>query len=83
MIKRVALPGARQDHFQIVANAFPNLIEASALRMRRAAADIEGSLNEIPDSEIGPRERVGDYVRYYHAMSDGMAEVARILREKP
>ncbi|MCL4676411.1 MAG: MarR family transcriptional regulator, partial [Pararhodobacter sp.] len=58
LIKRVAEPGDRQDYFQIVPNAFPNLIEAALLRMRRAAADIEESLNDIPETETGPRQRV-------------------------
>lgn len=83
LIKRVAQPGDRQDYFQIVPNAFSNLIEASVLRMRRAAADIEESLREIPDTEVGPRQRVQEYARYYHAMSDGMIETARVLRETP
>ncbi|MCB1405529.1 MAG: MarR family transcriptional regulator [Rhodobacteraceae bacterium] len=82
MIKRVAKPGDRQDYFQIVENAFPHLIEASVLRARRAAADIEDSLAEIPHSEEGPRRRVAEFAAYYRAMSDGMSEVARLLRDK-
>ena len=44
LIKRVAKPGDRQDYFQVVDNAFVNMVEASAARARLAAADIEDSL---------------------------------------
>ncbi|WP_417598249.1 GbsR/MarR family transcriptional regulator [Pararhodobacter oceanensis] len=83
LIKRVAEPGDRQDYFQIAPSAFPNLIEASVLRMRRAAADIEETLAEIPETEAGPRQRVAEFVRYYHAMTEAMTETAQHLRRRP
>lgn len=80
LIKRVAKPGDRQDYFQIVEHAFPNLIEAAVIRAQRAAADIEESLREIPKTEIGPRERVGEFANYYRALCQGMTQTAISLR---
>lgn len=80
LIKRVAKAGDRQDYFQVVDHAFANMVEASALRVRRAAADIEESLTRIPETEKGPRERVAEYAAYYRAMGDGLDLVAKALR---
>ncbi|WP_238373296.1 GbsR/MarR family transcriptional regulator [Heliomarina baculiformis] len=80
LIKRVAKPGDRQDYFQVVDNAFANMVEASASRARRAAADIEESLKVIPASEMGPRARVADYAAYYSAMAEGLDTAAKALR---
>lgn len=80
LIKRVAKPGDRQDYFQVVDNAFVNMVEASAARARLAAADIEDSLNEIPLSEAGARERVASYAAFYRAMDDGLKTTAEALR---
>ncbi|WP_342071165.1 GbsR/MarR family transcriptional regulator [Yoonia algicola] len=81
LIKRVAKPGDRQDYFQVVDNAFANMVEAAASRARRAAADIEESLKEIPSSETGPRARVTGYAAYYRAMGEGLDTTAKALRK--
>lgn len=80
LIKRVAKAGDRQDYFQIVDHAFANMVEAAALRARRAAAEIEESLGVIPASEAGPRTRVAEYAEYYRAMSEGLGATAKALR---
>lgn len=80
LIKRVAKAGDRQDYFQVVDNAFANMVEASASRVRRAAADIEESLKDIPVSETGPRERVASYAAFYRAMDEGLRTTAKALR---
>lgn len=80
LIKRVANPGDRQDYFQVVDNAFANMLEASATRARRAAADIEESLKNIPLSETGPRKRVASYAAFYRAMDGGLRTTAEALR---
>ena len=79
LIKRVAKAGDRQDYFQLVDNAFANMVDSSAARARRAAADIEESLQRIPETEIGPRARVASYAAYYRAMGDGLAITAKAL----
>lgn len=81
LIKRVAKPGDRQDYFQLVDNAFANMVEAAVTRVRRAAADIEDSLLDIPASEKGPRARVADYAAYYRAMGEGLDTTAKALRK--
>lgn len=81
LIKRVAIAGDRQDYFQMVDNAFANMVEAAATRARRAAADIEESLRDIPASEHGPRARVAGYAAYYSAMGDGLDATAKTLRK--
>jgi DNA-binding transcriptional regulator GbsR (MarR family) len=82
LIKRVAKPGDRQDYFQIVDNAFANLVEAAVLRARRAAADIEASVAEIPRSDSGPRQRVAEFAAYYDALAEGLSATAETLRRK-
>jgi DNA-binding transcriptional regulator GbsR (MarR family) len=79
-IKRLAKAGDRQDYFQVVDNAFVNMVEASAARARLAAADIEESLNEIHLSETGARARVAIYAASYRAMDDGLKTIAKALR---
>lgn len=80
LIKRVAKAGDRQDYFQVVDNAFANMVEASAARARFAAANIEDSLNEIPLSETDARARVASYAAFYRAMDDGLKTTAEALR---
>ncbi|OAN79506.1 hypothetical protein A8B78_12315 [Jannaschia sp. EhC01] len=80
LIKRVAKPGDRQDYFQMVDNAFANMVEASVARARRAAEDIEESLQAIPASEAGPRARVAGYAAFYRAMGEGLDTTAKKLR---
>ena len=82
LIKRVAKAGDRQDYFQVVDSAFANMVEASAARAQRAAAEIEEALSHIPSSEAGPRVRVGDYAAYYRAMGEGLKTTAKTLRNK-
>ncbi|MCF3596056.1 MarR family transcriptional regulator [Rhodobacteraceae bacterium LMO-12] len=82
LIKRVAKPGDRQDYFQMVESAFANMVEASVTRVRRAAAEIEESLKDIPASEKGARARVAEYAAYYRAMGDGLEATARALRKQ-
>ncbi len=81
LIKRVAKAGDRQDYFQMVDNAFANMVEAGVTRARRAAADIEESLQAIPASEKGPRDRVASYAAYYRAMGEGLDATAKALRQ--
>ncbi|MBU2983176.1 MarR family transcriptional regulator [Lentibacter algarum] len=81
LIKRVSKAGDRQDYFQVLDNAFANMVEAAAMRMHRAAGDIEESLNTIPASEVGPRRRVADYAAYYRAMGAGLEGVTQALHE--
>ncbi|MGB0438944.1 MAG: GbsR/MarR family transcriptional regulator [Paracoccaceae bacterium] len=82
LIKRVAKAGDRQDYFQVVDNAFAHMVEASAMRVRRAAEDIEESLRDIPASEVGPKERVAGYAAFYRAMGEGLDTTAKALRKK-
>ena len=81
LIKRVAKAGERQDYFQVVENAFAHMVEAAVARVRRAAADIEESLRDIPASEKGPRQRVAGYAAFYRAMGDGLDTTAKALRK--
>lgn len=80
LITRVSKPGDRQDYFQIADNAFANMVEASAMRARRAAEDIAKTLNQIPVSEDGPRQRVASYAAFYRALDEGLATTAKALR---
>lgn len=82
LIKRVAKAGDRQDYFQVIDNAFVNMVEASAARVSRAAADIEDSLKDIPASETGPRERVASYAAFYRALENGLRTTAEALRNE-
>jgi DNA-binding transcriptional regulator GbsR (MarR family) len=81
LIKRVAKPGDRQDYFQVLENAFANMVDASVTRAERAAADIEESLRDIPASEKGPRKRVASYAAFYRAMGEGLHATAKALRK--
>jgi len=82
LIKRVAKPGDRQDYFQLAENAFANMVDAAATRARRAAADIETALANIPASETAPRQRVTSYAAFYLAMEDGLKATASSLRNR-
>ena len=66
----------------MVENAFANMVDASATRIRHAAANIEESLNEIPASERGPRDRVASNAAYYRAMYEGLKTTAKSLRQR-
>jgi DNA-binding transcriptional regulator GbsR (MarR family) len=82
LITRVSKLGDRQDYFQIAENAFANMVEASAMRARRAADDIARTLTQIPVTEDGPRQRVASYAAFYRALDEGLGTTANALRRK-
>ena len=81
LTKRVAKAGDRQDYLQVVEDAFAHMVEAEVARVRPAAADIEESLRNIPESEMGSRQRVADTAAFYRAMGDGLDMTAKALRK--
>lgn len=80
VIKRVAKPGDRQDYFQMADDAFVTLIESSALRVRRAQAEIIATLKDLGDADEGPRRRLTQYADFYGVMDAALQDAAGKLK---
>ena len=72
LIKRLRLPGERQDYFRLADDAYSSLLEKARRRMSAAREDIETTISRLPPEagEIG--ERLSQYARFYSAMDDGL-----------
>lgn len=67
-IKRVGLAGSRQDHFQLADKPFEGILEGALKRVDRAAEEIEGSINKLPDDASDIRDRLRDYGDFYNTL---------------
>ncbi|MEZ5778832.1 MAG: MarR family transcriptional regulator [Paracoccaceae bacterium] len=82
VIKRVAKPGDRQDYFQVAPDAFVALLETSALRARRASKDIAATLDELPNSEAGPRARLKTYADFYDVIDTALIDAGKKMQAR-
>ena len=72
LIKRVAKPGERQDYFQLSERPYASLLAAIQVVMERAQEDIDQTLEQIPESEAGVRDRVSAYSKFYALTSKAL-----------
>lgn len=72
LIKRIAKPGKRQDYFQLSEAPYANMMEAIKISMERSREEINGSLDQIPSTETGIRERVQAYSNFYENMANSI-----------
>lgn len=82
LVKRVSRPGERQDFFEVAPNAFAALLAASAARVASARAEVEATLNELPDGADGPRERLAEYLGFYEAIGEGLTIAISRLEDR-
>lgn len=72
VIKRIGLPGERQDFFQIADQPFTGLLEGALKRIERAEQDIEASLSELPTEAAATRARLKSYSEFYRTLGGGL-----------
>ncbi|MDN5568396.1 MAG: hypothetical protein L0G27_06550 [Paracoccus sp. (in: a-proteobacteria)] len=68
LIKRIGLPGQRQDYFQLAENPFPEMLVNIAAGLKKAKSEIDDSIVEIDPANEGARRRLGHYVNFYQAL---------------
>ncbi len=72
LVRRVSRPGERQDFFQIGANAFLSMLNATRLRIDSARGEIADVLKALPSQAEGPRSRLTEYAEFYDAIAGGL-----------
>jgi len=68
VIRRVALPGDRQDYFELGEAPYERLLRGAALRAGRSRASIEETLAELPECDVDLVQRLRDYAGLYAAV---------------
>lgn len=69
LIRRLTKPGQRQDYFQLAENPYAQLLERVAQNMARAQAEIDATLQAIPDTAPDIKARVAAYSNFYRHLS--------------
>ena len=64
-IERVALPGDRQDYYQLAASPFLRMIESYLLRMQRMQGVLESAIANIPQDMQATHQRLRQMEHFY------------------
>ncbi len=76
VITRVAMPGDRQDYYQLGDNPYETLMNGVIERARRAETSLNRTANALPASETAAAGRIRDYARFYGAVISGVEEAS-------
>ncbi|WP_425098146.1 GbsR/MarR family transcriptional regulator [Tropicibacter sp. S64] len=80
LIRRVGVPGERQDFFQLSDSPYVNLMRHVHTTLARNCAEVRGTLTELDD---GPaRERVQAFAEFYQTLSTWAAECVDRLESR-
>ena len=71
VIRRIGLPGERQDFFELAAPPFAGFLEGALRRIRQTRREINETLDALPDDARGPQCRIKAYSDFYATI--GMA----------
>ena len=82
VIKRVGLPGERQDYFRITEDPFTGLLEGAMRRFDRASHEIEASLSDLPDDAACTRERLRTYAAFYKTLGRGLQQALTVAEHQ-
>lgn len=82
MIKRVGVPGERQDFFQIADQPFTGLLEGALKRIKRAEQEIEASLSELSIEAGATRDRLRSYSDFYKTLGGGLQHALSTVDDK-
>lgn len=66
-IERVALPGDRQDYYQLAASPFLRMIESYLLRMQRMQGILGAAIKSIPQDMEDTHQRLRQMDHFYEA----------------
>lgn len=64
-IERVALPGDRQDYYQLAASPFLRMIESYLLRMQRMQGILGAAIRDIPQNMQDTHQRLRQMDHFY------------------
>lgn len=64
-IERVALPGDRQDYYQLAASPFLRMIESYLLRMQRMQGILDAAISSIPQHMQETHQRLRQMGHFY------------------
>lgn len=79
IIEKVAIPGDRQDYFQLAENPYEMLLRDAAKRSRKAQAIIGKTARELPATERGAIKRVRQYEKFYATIAKSIEDAAETL----
>ena len=71
VIRRIGLPGERQDFFELAAPPFAGFLEGAQRRIKQTRREINETLDALPDDARGPQCRIKAYSDFYATI--GMA----------
>ncbi|WP_419408534.1 GbsR/MarR family transcriptional regulator [Primorskyibacter sp. 2E107] len=77
LIRRVGMPGERQDFFQLADNPYLNLMRHVKTMLERNCETVRGTAAAIEDEAA--RKRVQDFADFYQLMSDWAGSCLRDL----
>ncbi|WP_306258708.1 GbsR/MarR family transcriptional regulator [Pararhizobium sp. IMCC21322] len=72
VIKRMGMPGERQDYFQLAEQPFVGLLENAQKRIERARQDIETTVADLPAEANAVRSRLETYADFYRTLGKGL-----------
>jgi len=74
VIRRVAVPGKRQDYYELVASPFERIMVTMSDKMRQAAQDIEAAEAQLSPELAQAKGRIGELARFYRDCADMMLQ---------
>lgn len=82
VIKRIGVPGERQDFFQMADQPFTGLLEGALKRIKRAEQEIEASLSDLPEEAEATRNRLKSYSAFYRTLGGGLQHALSAAEDK-
>ena len=83
LIERAAVPGDRQDYYQISGSPFFRMIDAHLERLRRIWHIVDQATHAIPDTMEGAQDRLQQMNRFYReAVKSNEALLARLSQDE-
>ncbi len=79
ILERVAMPGDRQDYYQLTDKPFDRMMRVYLQRMRRTRAQASELKASLPQALRGPQDRLDDMIRFY----DRAASAFETIIERP
>ena len=73
IIERTAVPGDRQDYFQLTDNPYESILSSALARSRKAQDTIAKTVEALPSrGQSGPRRRLKEFEAFYTTIIDAL-----------
>jgi len=83
LIRRINKAGDRQDYFQLADDAYAAMTKFALAGTRRSEAEINDTINKLPDEAQDVRARLEAFAGFYEAISTALEDaVTRVTKPK-